>query len=131
MSEFLRCLLLPIGQESLLLPYSAVAEIIEMELKLDNEPKLESVTWRGIKLSLVHLEPRKNPFSLRQNIAVLNRAADVSKDFVGLVLSAVPSMYRFKRSDIEWVDSPLAPYALMNVTVRTLPAIIPNLLALE
>lgn len=122
MKEFLRCLLLPVDTKIWLLPYSAVAEVIEMEFNDD----LANINWRGIEVPLLKLKEQIN-LPTKKNIAILNRYAEKAKDFYGLILSGVPSMQRFKRSDIEWLASANEPYTLMEVKIRDQTAFIPNL----
>ncbi len=122
MKEFLRCLLLPVDTKMWLLPYSAVAEVIETELKDD----LPNISWRGIEVPLIKLKEHIN-VPHKKSIAILNRSAEKAKDFSGLVLNGVPSMQRFKRSDIEWVANANEPYTLMEVKIRDQLAFIPNL----
>lgn len=136
MKEFLRCLLLPVGQETFVLPYSAVAEIIEIDLKDYTDLKAGQVIWRGIELPLVDLEAmisarNKEPVSTKREIAILNRFAETSTDFIGLILSDVPRMHRYKRSDVEYIGLSKRPYGLMDVKVRAEMAMIPKLEALQ
>lgn len=129
MKEFLRCLLLPIKHQTLLVPYSAVAEIVEIELKAVGDKKFGSISWRGIEVSLIDLDQDERLEKTgRMNVAILNRGSDTgSVDFVGLVLKGLPTMNRYKRSDIEWISKATEPYGLMNVRVRTQTVLIPSL----
>jgi hypothetical protein len=122
MKAFLRCLLLPVDTKIWLLPYSAVAEVVEITIK----PHLENIEWRGVELPLLHIKTPENSEN-KKNIAILNRCSEKGKEFLGLVLSGVPSMQRFKRSDIEWVANANEPYTLMEVKIRNQTAFIPNL----
>ncbi len=122
MKEFLRCLLLPVDTKIWVLPYSAVAEVVEMDLDED----MEKITWRGIELPVIKIK-QNSDLPRTKNIAILNRCAENAKDFCGLRLSGVPTMQRFKRSDIEWVGNGNAPQILMEVKIRDQSALIPNL----
>jgi chemotaxis signal transduction protein len=134
MKEFLRCLLLPLAEETLLLPYSAVAEVVERDLT-ENEKGLKDIVWRGLTIPLIYLdesECKLNKSVTKRDIAILNRFSEKSKvDFVGIVLCGVPSMHRYKRNDIEWIGNATRPYGLMEVAVRNQKAIIPRLEALQ
>lgn len=133
MKEFLRCLLLPVAKETLLLPYSAVAEVVERELT-ENEEGVKDIVWRGLTIPLIHLDESECKFNknAKRDIAILNRFSEKSKvDFVGIVLCGVPSIHRYKRGDIEWVGHAKEPYGLMEVAVRDQKAIIPKLEALQ
>ena len=131
MKEFLRCLLLPIRHTILLVPYSAVAEIVEVDVKAIGDPKPEHLMWRGIEVPLVDLEKPESREQINRrhvNIAILNRLTDLSPaDFVGLVLYGLPTMHRYKRSDIEWIGEATEPYGLMEVEARAQKVLIPNL----
>lgn len=131
MMEFLRCLLLPVGNQTLLLPYSAVAEVVERDLQSNGFSFLKKISWRAITLPLIYLDDSmgvQNKSSSKKNIAVLNRFSENTPlDFMGIVLSGVPSMHRYKRTDMEWMSTSSVPYGLMNVKVRGQMAMIPQL----
>jgi hypothetical protein len=142
MKEFLRCLLLPLENKTLIVPYSAIAEIIaydKVEInKRTSESKREELTWRGLKIPVISLFPfaktKKPPLaSAVKNqanlyIAVFNRIDPLAAvDFVAVILHAVPIMQRYKRQDFKFVNQPLEPYLLMEVQVRQQTAFIPNI----
>lgn len=131
MKEFLRCLLLPIRHTILLVPYSAVAEIVKIDVKAMGDPKPGHLLWRGTEVPLMDLgseESLEQTTRRHVNIAILNRLSDPSPvDFVGLVLHGLPTMHRYKRSDIEWIAKATERYGLMEVEVRAQKVLIPNL----
>jgi chemotaxis signal transduction protein len=136
--EILRCLLLPIYDKTLIVPYAAVAEVVtltEAEVKKYSESKdwVGEYNWRGLNIPLVRLEmyqAKKNSSSSKSNlhIAVINRMLEGNyPDFVGIVLQSVPVMHRYKPADLEFVAKTKDPYLLMEVKVRGQTAFIPNI----
>lgn len=137
MMDILRCLLLPIQDKILIVPYSAVAEVISYEdikvlTKSDNWIVGE-FSWRGIQAPLICLERQDKPdFQWEPNkmlhVAILNRSTESpGPDFIGLLLQGLPSMNRFKRSDIQAVSPSDKLYLSQEVSVREKTVFIPNL----
>jgi len=145
MKEFLRCLLLPVNSKTLLVPYSAVAEITPFEppkpLEASSHWLLGELEWRGVKIPLLSIEeminldkPREEEKLKNQthlHIAVMNRMSEsASLDFIGWVLQSMPVMRRFKRVDIKSVSPMKEPY-LMEASVREQSVFIPNIKWIE
>jgi len=160
MSENLSCLLLPLQNKNLLLPSSAVAEIIAYE-----EPKsivdipgwlLGILTWRRIQIPLAYLEKMESYSAWgkkseeqsvedkhKLHIAVINRAYKIeAKDeqnekvnrypFFSIVLKDAPRLFRISKDDVTKVTEPNTtdPRFLMEVKVKNDNAFIPDLTVL-
>lgn len=134
--EILRCLMLPIYGKTLIVPYSAVAEVVVFsEAEVFSKSKtwiLGEFNWRSFNIPLVCLEMLDENTALNMkpylHVAVFNRMLEGNyPDFIGVVLQGVPIMGRYKHSDIEFVANAKEPYLLMEVKVRGKAAFIPNL----
>lgn len=139
--DVIRCLLLSIEEKTLILPYSAVAEVIPFE----NAKTFADVTgwvlgtieWRNLKIPLISLESidRYSHSFLEKgkaHIAILNRSVEEKgPDFIGVVLQNIPKMNRFKRTDLQYVGTSDNPQLSMAISVRGQPAFIPNLTWIE
>lgn len=137
MMELLRCLFLPMLGKTLIVPYSAVAEVLPY--KGEENKSLTSNTlparwnWRGIEIPIIYLEKQadkdlKNTSPASLHIAILNRClASEGPDFIGILLQSLPSMSRCKRADIQAVSASDKPYLSGEVTVKGKAAFIPNL----
>lgn len=140
MKPFLRCILLPLQNQTLVVPYSAIAEIIPFEAPTREEDApnwfLGKLTWRETDIPVINLETLQDPtqeFIQNQHlhIAILNRVKDNLPDFIGIILQNLPTMTRLKRSDVTLVQENPSPSILMEVKVRETPAFIPNLAWIE
>lgn len=135
--EILRCLLLPIYGKTLMVPYSAVAEVVALpDISPYSQSKnwvLGKFNWRDFTIPLVCLEMNEKESSLNSkpnmHVAILNRMleGDSYPDFIGILLQTIPVMKRFKRSDVTFVAKASDPYLLMEVKARDKPAYIPNI----
>jgi chemosensory pili system protein ChpC len=127
-TDVLRCLLLPIREQILVVPYPLIAEVIPYEKleKFPNQPPwiLGLLDWRGVKLPIVTLEMIDETFSEYTvtedaQLVILNRISESSKlDFYGIVLQGVPRRSRYIRSEFELVSTCLEPHLIMEVNLR-------------
>lgn len=138
--EILRCLLLPIYGKTLIVPYSALAEVITFPKTISYVESKSCVIgefeWRGFTVPLLCLEAKDKEGSFKQtpnlHVAILNRMNEGNyPDFIGIVLQTVPVMNRYKRADMEFVRESKEPYLLMEVKVRDKMAFIPNITWIE
>lgn len=143
--DILRCFLLPIYGKTFIVPYSTVAEIVVLPLKAISFAKsknwvLGEFDWRGLTIPLVHfemdletlpnveLDMKENRNKENVHIAVINRMIEGNyPDFIGVLLETVPTINRYKRSDLEFAASGSKPYILMEVKVGEKIAFIPNI----
>lgn len=101
-SNVIRCMLLPLTNDWLLLPNVTVAEVIayvEPKNLSDAEPVIGNIDWRGVIVPVVSfentcgLESREN--SLRDRIAILyNPQGDEKKPYLGVKLTDIPKSFR-------------------------------------
>jgi chemosensory pili system protein ChpC len=156
MSEILPCLLLPLPSGKIVLPTSAVAEIIPYE-KPETIPDipvwlLGILTWRGIHIPLVGLEKMEAFLSWNKNteeevpdktdsysIAILNRIdKKISNNlddsshqypFFSILLKGVPKLYRVAKDGIKLVaEQPEGNKRfILEARVQNDNACIPNL----
>jgi chemosensory pili system protein ChpC len=141
MIDVIRCLLLSMYDKTLILPYSAVAEVIPFEnaKTFANTTGwiLGTIEWRQLNIPLISLEDIDRTASSflepsRLHIAILNRILEgKGPDFIGLVLQSIPKISRFKRSDIQYLGTSDRAQLSMAVSVRGQPAFIPNLQWIE
>jgi chemosensory pili system protein ChpC len=154
MTDILSCLLLSLEDKNLILPSSAIAEIMPYENPriLPDMPNwiIGILTWRDIQVPLADLEkmedriawqdtsivePQKTP---DHRIAILNRIYKMPKKelnenskypFFAIVLKHNPKFYRISSEEMGLVKEFPAEERrfLMEVKVRTEPAFIPNL----
>lgn len=154
MSTVLPCLILPIRENTLILPSSAVAEIVAYEKPkevVDAPEWLEGIfMWRGINIPLTHLEKISPPSdwnstykkqekeSKRRYVAVLNRfhkpqeTGDEKRDrypFFGIILQEVPKLQRVVEENIKIVTQFPKENTryLMEVKTQGEYVLIPNL----
>lgn len=131
-------LLLPLSDRLLLVPNSAIAELIPYRRPepLDGLPAwvLGQVAWRDLRLPLLSFEAAaggETALSSTARIAVINALGGRDQiKFLALLLQGIPHSIRIDpavpRADVE-----LTPLELDAVTVGAMPAKIPDLAALE
>jgi chemosensory pili system protein ChpC len=138
--EVLRCLLLPIEGQNIIVPYAAVAEVVSFQ-----EPKtipkapnwlLGHMTWRKAEIPLLSLEKMVDPKVQFQkpnlHVAIMNRMSEEDHfDFVGILLQTVPRMIRARSTDFKYLGKGSKAYELMEVMIREEKAIIPNIKWIE
>jgi len=156
MTAAIPCLMLPLHQKNILLPSSAVAEIMGYE-----EPKqiadvpqwlLGLLTWRGVPIPLAHLEKMDSPLAWntghqtiddkqaqKYHIAVINRSKKIVSDhqgknanpypFFAILVEGVPKLHHVYESAIRMVTRfpPEDKRFLMEVKVQNDCALIPRL----
>lgn len=135
--EVLRCLLLPVQGSILMLPYSAVAEVVPLQnpasYGVAKDWVLGKFEWRGLLLPLICIEMLDSPTTQfhplpTQHVAILNRASsNMGPDFIGIVLAGIPSMSRYKSTDLHYIADGDKPYVQMKATARSTPVSIPDL----
>lgn len=156
MTAALPCLLLPLHRKNILLPSSAVAEIIPYEAakQIVDAPKwlLGILTWRGVPVPLAHLETMDSHLAwnfLRQEddkidtrkyyIAVINRTKKMSAEaqaqalnhypFFAVLVESAPKLHRVFESAIKIVTQCKTEDTrfLMEVKIHNECALIPHL----
>ena len=152
-AEVLPCLLLPLQEKNILLPSSAIAEIIPYEKPktIPDIPKwlLGILNWRGIHIPLVLLEKFESHLvwntqaseeamedpTRKHHIAILNRVYKIQNDgnnqypFFSIVLKNVPKLYRISNEGVKMVNqySETDSRFIMEVKVQNDYAFIPDL----
>jgi chemosensory pili system protein ChpC len=137
--ERIPCLLLPIQNRTLMLPYNTVAEVVTFQNPEQfhfSQEWLGSFLWHGLTIPLICLErinqiQKSTDVNSSLFIAVLNRSSEHAPDFIGLILQGYPKMDRFSKSEVEWVSHSQDPYLLMEVLAKKKAAFIPNLSWIE
>lgn len=138
--EILRCLLLPIEGNHLILPYAAIAEVVSFE-----EPKaipkaptwlLGNIPWRKLEIPLLCLEKMGDSSIQLQHpnihVAVVNRMSEKDKfDFFGVLLKSIPRMLRARSTDFKYLEKGKKEYELMSVELRQEKMMIPNMKWIE
>ncbi|HHI75859.1 MAG TPA: chemotaxis protein CheW [Gammaproteobacteria bacterium] len=140
-AEEIRCILIPLDRQALLLPNAAVAEIVDFHrlVSLQGLPDwVAGVTdWRQRRLPVVRFERllgEPEARSQRRRIVVCHALDPQAKrPFIGLVSSAIPRLLRVHAGLLEgrplaedWRELPL--HAALTVDGRE--ALIPDLPAL-
>lgn len=138
----LRTQLIPLQDARLILPTTAIAEIvpyIEPET-VEGGPSflLGRVTWRGQVIPLISFEavcgeavPALNP---RARLAVLNTLnGNAATPFFAVLTQGIPQLLQVDEANLQPIEheTMLSPMALCQVLVNGEPATIPNLDALE
>lgn len=141
MTDTLRCLLMYIQEQMLIVPYASVAEVIPFTQTQPyiNAPPwvLGGLNWRGIEIPLITLEMIDETFSeyapkTKAHIAIMNRVFDSKRyDFFAIILQKIPRMSRFRKEEFELVSTCLEPHLTMEILVRGEQAFIPDLLWIE
>ncbi len=138
----LRTQLIPLRGGRLILPNTAIAEIvpyIEPE-PLEHAPSflLGRVNWRGHDIPLISFEaacgeavPALNP---RARLAVLNTLnGNAALPFFAVLTQEIPQLLKVDETNLQPIEheTMLSPLTLCQVLVNGEPATIPNLDALE
>lgn len=142
-TQTLRCLLLPIRDQTLLLPYAAVAEIIPLIPSIPITSIIPPpwilgvVEWRGVQVPLLCLENMMKEelemvLSPRAQIAIVNRLYDESKhDFFAILLRDIPHFEKVKEEDLVLAAHTDEPHMLLELVFKGQQVFIPNLPWLE
>ena len=135
------CMLLPLVDESLLVPTVTVAEMAPIQPFdiIPNTPDwfLGYYPWRNVRVPVIAYETLNGKFSPKLNsrgrVAVLNNTG-ISDEvtFLGILTQNIPRMTRVEESDItQNKEADLQQYDLMAVKVGLEELVMPNLEAIE
>ncbi len=132
-----RCMLLPLSSINLLIPNSAVAEIIGYSLPRAipdaSEWFLGVVLWRGVYVPLVSLDEMSSTgvavVGPRSRIAIIyNPEKDTELPYLGIHIQDIPRAYLAEVEKMESAsDEGLSQYFLSDVDEENLARVIPNL----
>lgn len=140
--QALRCQLLPLKGEQLLVPSTAIAEIVRFstpEPVADTPPwMLGRVEWRDRSIAVVSFEAACDaevPVDGRQaKIVVLNAPGGYAQlDFFGLVVQEMPKLLQVSEDNLAVIEHETELHPLMHchVIVDGKTAVIPDLDVLE
>ena len=100
--EIIRCMLLPLAEDYLLLPHVTVAEVIayvEPDESSDENKVIGAINWRGVSVPIISFEKvcdlavKEN--SIRDRIAILYHPnGDEDKPYLGVKLIDIPKSFR-------------------------------------
>jgi len=131
-----RCMLLPLTSLSLLIPNSAVAEIIgystPRQLSDTSEWFPGVVLWRGVYVPVVEVEKLCNlgvaQVGPRTRIAIIyNPEKDPEMPYIGIHMQDIPRAYLAEADSMETGnDDGLNPYLLTRVDDEQLARVIPD-----
>jgi chemosensory pili system protein ChpC len=139
----LRAVLIPTGSERLLLPNSAVSEVIDYRepQALEDAPRwvLGTVLWRQRTFPVISaerlLDDNFDPTAPRLRIALCHSITSSRRfPFVGLVSRGIPRLVRATEATLEeTVEPPLDPAwpMLAQVYVNDVYALIPDMARIE
>lgn len=102
--DVIRCMLLPLAEDWMLLPNVTVAEIIafvEPETKSENNNIIGVIDWRGASVPIISFEKScglaLKDNNIRDRIAILYHPdGDVDQPYMGVKLTDIPKSYRAK-----------------------------------
>ena len=131
-----RCMLLPLTSLSLLIPNSAVAEIIGYSIPRQLSDTSEwfpgVVLWRGVYVPVVEVEKLCNlgvaQVGPRTRIAIIyNPEQDPEMPYIGIHMQDIPRAYLAEADSMETGnDDGLNPYLLTRVDDEQLARVIPD-----
>ncbi len=135
--QAVRCMLLPYSSENLLVPSSAVSEIIGFEqpphTNIKNSWFLGSVSWRGLAVPVVSLErlceTRPDPNQVVSRMVIISNPNDGSElPYVGFHIFGTPRTYMAIEDELpEGETGQLCKYMLARVQMDGESWLIPNL----
>jgi len=103
-------LVIPMWGESLLVPNTAVAEVIgyvEPENHVDDQ-FLGVIYWRGLHVQVLNLEqdlPDKGQLELSARIAIFNTVSGNKKNpFVGILVNGIPKLSHIAEGDLRYAS---------------------------
>ena len=111
-TQLIKCVILTLRKENVIIPNALVAEIISVKEVVENENKPEwflgNMNWRGIDVPLLSFEAAAGDEVSKVNLntqavvlyAVGKDGDDVESPYLGLVMSGVPHISRFTREQI-------------------------------
>lgn len=136
-AESIRCMLLPLSSINLLIPNSAVAEIIgystPMALPDSSDWFPGVVLWRGVYVPVVTVDEMcafaSANISPRSRIAIIyNPEKDADLPYLGIQIQDIPRAYLAEAAKAEsGSDDGLSQYLLSSVDEDHLARFIPNL----
>lgn len=135
MKESLRCMLMMSNKKMLVVPYTAVAEVIGFELPTpfvkSPEWLIGQINWRGISIPVVSFDKVEGAshkdYTQSLHVAIFNRLSDTNLDFIGLVVQGVPAMHRLRAKEIELVTQTKDSFLSMEVLINQQQGFIPNI----
>lgn len=137
----LRAQLIPLSQDTLLLPNSVIAEITPYQPPLDhaeNKPAwwLGTVAWRGLEIPLISLEGLLgqpiNAILPQSRIAVFNTLQGNPRlPFFAIVIASLPHLLRLDNTQISHSKELREDYLSMQMELATGSAKVPNIDAIE
>jgi chemosensory pili system protein ChpC len=141
-SEQLSCVLIPVRDQTLLLPNVAIAEIVDYDLETDNSERrwfLGRIQWRGVSLPVLSWEAANGgepaiPEGRRGRILVLNTITTKHKSmpFIALAAQGIPTQAKVAPSDLKKkTEGDLGVAGLMKVQFEGEECLIPDLSVLE
>jgi len=106
--DVIRCMLLPLAEDWLLLPNVTVAEVIAfVEPKQVSEDGilLGHIDWRGVNVPVMSFEDvcglAKKENSIRDRLAILyNPEGDTKKPYIGIKLTDIPKSFRAEANNL-------------------------------
>jgi len=132
-----RCMLLPLPSMHLLVPNSAVAEIIGYSTPTPLTDSSEwfpgVVSWRGVYVPVVSVEimcsSKIAPVGPRTRIAMLyNPSKDVAMPYIGIIMQDIPRAYLAEGGKMESSsDDGLNQYLLSRVDADHFARVIPDI----
>ena len=108
-TQDIKCVILTLRSENVMVPNAAIAEIISARdtLKVENAPGwyVGKMPWRGVEVPLVSYEAaagyEAKGVNLNTQVAVLYSVSEDAKyPYVGLVISGVPHVSNFSKDQI-------------------------------
>lgn len=142
-AALLRALLLPLEGSTLLVPSTAVAEVIESEPVIDAAGEdapvwlVGTLAWRGLAVPLVRLEAAMDPAwgagDAVSRVVVLNSLnGNRALPFVALALSGLPRLTQVGGGDVATIETAEAANGVLRwVQIGQSDAIIPDMDWLE
>lgn len=135
--QTVRCMLMPLSGINLVIPNSAVSEVIAymQPQKFEETPEwlLGAVLWRGVHVPVVSVEQMCGIDAVhvgpRSRISVIyNPEKDEELPYIGLHIQDIPRAYLAEGSKMEsGSDDNLSQYLLSRVDDEELSRVIPNL----
>jgi len=134
------CLLAPLSDRKLLLPITAVAEVINTvtmpEAGRDGTAFYGWITWRDQRIPLVSFEAAlggdKPQLKLENRMAILNAIGEASGlGFYAILLQGLPTPVQVNSDSLRSSDDTAQKLVLMNVLVGDEKATVADLLAVE
>lgn len=141
-SELLSCVLIPVKDQTLLLPNVSIAEIVDYaDISPDTGDRdwlLGHFGWRGLYLPVLSWEAANGgspiePDAQRGRILVLNTVTDAHKKipFIALATQGIPRQAKITATELKKQDRKNASAELMSVDFEGEEVQIPNLEVLE